>query len=99
MPVKQDLLEILCCPRTRIPLRVMTAEVIEKINNKISAGQVKYASGDNVKDPLEEALITVDNKWIYAVKDSIPVMLVEESIATEQLGEEILSQLPAPSPE
>ena len=97
MPVKQDLLEILCCPQTRTSLKVITAEVIEKINNKISAGQIKYANGNDVKNPLEEALITVDNNRIYAVKDSIPVMLVEESIVADQLGDDILAQIPAPT--
>ena len=99
MPVKKDLLEILCCPQTKVGLRVMTAEVIEKINSKISAGQVQNASGDIVKDPMEEALITIDNKRIYAVKDSIPIMLVDESIATDQFSEEILALLSAQTSE
>lgn len=99
MPVKEDLLEILCCPLTKAPLRVLPAEIVEKINDRIAAGQVELAGGAVVKDPLEEALITVDNQRVYAVMESIPVMLVDESILTEQLGEEILSQLPAPSSE
>ena len=98
MPVKEDLLEILCCPLTKVSLRAVPAEVIQKINDRISAGQVRYTGGAVVKDPLEEALITVDNERVYAVRDGIPVMLVDESILTEQLGDEIASQLPPPSP-
>jgi uncharacterized protein YbaR (Trm112 family) len=86
MPVKPDLLEILCCPLTKTPLKIVPAETIQKINERISAGQVKYESGAVAKEPLQEALITVDDKRIYAVRDSIPVMLVDESISTEQLS-------------
>ncbi len=96
MPVKDDLLEILCCPLTKKPLQVVDEETISRINERIAAGEVNYENGDPVKEPLEEALITVDHDRLYAVKDSIPVMLVEESIPTAQLGPEVLSNLPAP---
>jgi uncharacterized protein YbaR (Trm112 family) len=43
-------------------------------------------SGAQVRDPVQEGLITVDNKRMYTVRDNIPVMLVDESIVTEQFG-------------
>lgn len=95
MPIKSDLLEILCCPLTKTPLKVVDANTIAKINERIAAGKVKYESGDGVKDALEEALATVDNQRLYALKDSIPVMLVNESIPAGQLGEEIAAMLAA----
>jgi uncharacterized protein YbaR (Trm112 family) len=91
MPVKEDLLEILCCPLTKTPLKVAAPEALNRINERIAAGEVRYESGAVVKDPLEEALVTVDHQRIYAVKDSIPVMLIDESIPTAQLGAEIVS--------
>ncbi|MCW5977243.1 MAG: hypothetical protein KIT09_04160 [Bryobacteraceae bacterium] len=86
MPVKPDLLEILCCPLTKTPLKALDDDAIRDINERIGAGQVKYESGAVVKDPLQEGLITVDGQRIYAVRDGIPVMLVDESIPTGQLG-------------
>lgn len=97
MPIKEDLLEILCCPLSKKPLKVVSQEAIAGINERISAGGIQYESGAPVKEPLEEALVTVDNERLYAVKDSIPVMLVEESIPAAQLGEEILGKLSAAS--
>jgi uncharacterized protein YbaR (Trm112 family) len=95
MPVKEDLLEILCCPKSMTPLKVVGAEAIAMINERIQAGGVEYEDGSAVKEPLEEALATVDNERLYAVKDSIPVMLVDESIPAVQLGEEALAALSA----
>ena len=87
MPIKEDLLEILCCPETKEPLKLVAPETLAKINERIAAGKVQYENGETVTEALEEALITVDEQRIYAIKDSIPVMLVEESIPTAQLGD------------
>jgi uncharacterized protein YbaR (Trm112 family) len=93
MPVREDLLEILCCPLTKSPLKVVAAEALSRINERIAAGEVRYESGAPVKEALEEALVTVDGQRLYAVKDSIPVMLIDESIPTAQLGSEIQALL------
>ncbi|MCP5114330.1 MAG: hypothetical protein GY953_26160 [bacterium] len=95
MPVKDDLLEILCCPETKKPLRMVPDDLVAKINEKVTAGQVNFTSGSVVKEPFDEALVTVDAERIYAVRDGIPVMLVDECILAEQLGEQITSQLPS----
>ncbi len=95
MPVKEDLLEILCCPKTMAPLKVVDTAALEKINERIAAGGIVYESGAPVKEPLEEALVTVNNDRLYAVKDSIPVMLIDESIPTAQLGDEVIALLRA----
>lgn len=93
MPVKDDLLEILCCPLTKVSLKVVDADTVAMINDRIAAGEVQYESGAAVTDPLEEALATVDNQRLYAIKDSIPVMLVDESIPAAQLGETVQAKL------
>ncbi len=88
MPVRDDLLEILCCPETKQSLKIAPEELVLKINEKISAGQLTYSSGTQVKDTVDEALVTEDGQRIYAVRDSIPVMLVDECITADQLGDE-----------
>ncbi len=91
MPVREDLLEILCCPLTKAPLKMVPAEALARINERIAQGEVRYENGAVVKDRLEEALVTVDHQRIYAVRESIPVMLIDESIPTAQLGAEIVA--------
>ena len=90
MPVREDLLEILCCPLTKVSLKVLEEDAIARVNERIGAGEVQYENGTAVSEPIEEALVTLDLKRLYVVRDSIPVMLVEESIPAEQLGAGVL---------
>ncbi len=87
MAIDKELLDILCCPESKAELKILEKERIEAINNQIAAGKVKYKDGKEVDKPLQEALITVDEKTIYRVDDEIPIMLVEMAIPAEQLGD------------
>ncbi len=87
MPISQDLLEILCCPRTRVPVEMLSEELRDQLNEKIGQGAVKYYDDSAVDKPLQEGLVTEDGAVIYRIDDSIPVMLVEQGIPTEQLRE------------
>ncbi len=84
MPVSQELLDILCCPDTKVPVKPLTEEQVAKINERIAAGGVKRVDGEAVEEPLQEGLITEDGKTIYRIKDDIPIMLVEEGIPADQ---------------
>jgi uncharacterized protein YbaR (Trm112 family) len=79
------LLDILCCPVSKTPVRLLSKRELEALNAAIGAGQVDTVAGAAVKTPLGEALITTDRKVIYRVQDGIPVMLPEEGIGTLQL--------------
>ncbi len=80
MPVSDELLEILVCPETKQPVRLADDDVLSKVNSKIDAGTLRNRGGDAVSKRVEEALIREDGKVLYVVDDSIPVMLIEESI-------------------
>ncbi len=86
MPVDRKLLDILCCPVSKTPLQLLDTVRLEKLNAAISAGEVQYIDGALVESTLAEALITVDGKVIYTVRDSIPVMLEDQGIGTTQLN-------------
>jgi uncharacterized protein YbaR (Trm112 family) len=85
MPIDGKLLEILCCPVSKTPLTRLSAGRLKALNEAISAGQVQYVRGDQVDQPLREALITEDSKVIYPVVDEIPILLEEKGIGTTQL--------------
>ena len=87
MPISQQLLDILCCPETKVPVVMLPEDRLAKVNERISAGGVQRADGEAVEEPLQEGLITEDGKTIYRIKDDVPIMLVEEGIPTDQLGE------------
>ena len=85
MPISADLLEILCCPKSKVPVEMLPAERLDTLNRLIEAGGVKNVGGAAVDKPLQEGLITTDGKTIYRIDDDIPVMLIDEAIETRDL--------------
>ena len=79
------LLDILCCPVSKTPVRPLAHTELEALNRAIRANQVASVAGVAIVAPVAEGLITTDRKVIYRVEDGIPVMLPEEGIGTLQL--------------
>jgi uncharacterized protein YbaR (Trm112 family) len=78
--IDAELLKILCCPETHQGLRVAEPVLIEKLNQQIAAGGLKNRAGQPVKEKLDSGLVRADGKILYAVRQDIPVMLVDEAI-------------------
>ena len=81
------LLDILCCPTTRLPLRLLDAGELDALNRAIGKGGIEDAAGTPVGRPFAAGLITRDGRTIYRVEDDIPVMLADQSIATTALAD------------
>lgn len=81
------LLDILCCPISKTPVRPLGKHELEALNAAIAAGKVQSVAGAALNQRIDEALITTDSKVIYRIEDGIPVMLPEEGIATIQLND------------
>lgn len=79
------LLDILCCPVSKTPVRLLTRHQLDALNEAIAAGSVDTVAGVAVRERIAEALITTDRKLIYRIEDGIPVMLPEEGIGTLQM--------------
>jgi uncharacterized protein YbaR (Trm112 family) len=79
------LLDILCCPVTKTPVKPLTRAQLDVLNRAIDGGTVRTVSDAVVSTPLQAGLITTDGKVIYRIEDDIPVMLADESIGTTQL--------------
>ena len=82
--VDPELIEILVCPDTKLNVDLAPAETVEKINLAIKENQVLNIDGQSVKELLQDGLLREDDKIIYPVRDSIPVMLIGEGIPMEQ---------------
>ena len=85
MSIDGKLLEILCCPLSKVPLIRLERSRLDKLNHAITAGTVQNVRGDRVEQTLAEALITDDGRVIYPVIDDIPLLLEEKGIGTTQL--------------
>ena len=81
------LLDILCCPVSKTPVRLLGRAELDSLNGAITAGSVVTTTGSPVHGRVDEGLITIDRKLIYRVDDGIPVMLPEEGIGTTQLND------------
>ena len=81
----RKLLDILACPASRQPLAMLDAAGLNALNQAIATGNVRRVDEAVQSEPLREALLTRDRKIIYRIDDGIPVLLVEEGIATAQV--------------
>jgi len=79
------LLDILCCPVSKTPVRPLGKHELEALNAAIATGKVESVAGVALQQRVSEGLITTDSKVIYRIEDGIPVMLPEEGIGTIQL--------------
>lgn len=75
----KELLDILACPETKKSLTLADENLVERINQQIKAGEVVTKMKIKVEEPIEAALLREgDNAYAYPVRNSIPVLLVEE---------------------
>lgn len=78
------LLDILCCPVTKVPVRPLVRNELDALNKAIATGGVRTTASASVESALQGGVITSDGKLIYRVEEDIPVMLADEAIATTQ---------------
>jgi uncharacterized protein YbaR (Trm112 family) len=78
--VDKELLDILCCPETKQDLTLLDAAAVEKINKQIKAGTLKNRAGEIVRETIDAALLREDKKYLYAIREDIPIMLIDEAI-------------------
>ena len=81
--INKELLDILCCPETKQDIEHIEGEVIEKINAEIKSGTLKNRGDEIVKEPIDAGLLREDRKYIYPIREDIPIMLIDEGIPFE----------------
>jgi len=78
---------VLLCPKDRTPLTTVGKELLEKLNVAITNEDtvIKNLGGDAVEKPIAAGLVNQDGTLLYPIVDDIPVLLVDEAIALEQI--------------
>ena len=76
----KQLLEILACPENKEPVQLAENDLVEKINLAITAGKLKNRGGEIVEEAIDGGLVRKDGKFLYPIRDEIPIMLIEEAI-------------------
>jgi uncharacterized protein YbaR (Trm112 family) len=78
--VDQSLLDILVCPETKQPVRLASAELLERVNSAIASSRLLNRGGAPVSVRLEAGLVREDGAVLYPIRDDIPIMLIDEAI-------------------
>ena len=80
MPIDNELLEMLVCPESQQAVTVASAHILERLNSEIDAARLRNRGGDTVEKHIDEGLLREDGQVLYIIDDSIPVMLIDQSI-------------------
>ena len=86
MSIDPELLKILACPETKEPVSLAPEELVTKLNGLITEGGIKNRGGEEVTETMDAGLIREDGKFLYPIRDDIPVMLIDEAIEIPPLG-------------
>ncbi len=85
--IDEKLLNILACPETHEAVSLADEALVATVNRKIEGGQLRNRAGDRVTEPIDGGLVRADGRYLYAVREDIPVMLVEQAIPLAGLAE------------
>ena len=85
--IDKELLDIIVCPETKQDLVLAEPGLIEKINRLIEKGELRNRSKQTVTEKIDGGLIRKDDrKYLYPIRDDIPILLIDESISLEELS-------------
>jgi len=82
--INPQLLDILCCPSTKVPLRLLRADELEAVNRALAS------AGDHGAAPSgawTAGLITRDRRTLYRIDDDIPVLLADAALAVADIAQ------------
>ena len=87
MTFDTTLLDIVCCPVTRLPLQLLPATRAERVNALIDERRIRNRGGAVVEAGGQQWLMTRDGKLAYPIRDGIPVLLEDEAVELSQLAD------------
>ncbi len=79
--IDPEFLKLLRCPETRQTLNIAEPAVVRSLNDRIQAGKAQNRGGAKLEQACEAGLVREDGRYLYPIRDGIPVMLIAESVA------------------
>ncbi len=78
-----QLLDILCCPTSKVPLRLLRADELAAVNHALA-----QQAGDGGTPPpaWEAGLVTRDRRTLYRIDAGIPVLLADAALAVADIA-------------
>ena len=84
MAISKELLDILLCPDSKQSLTLAEPALLDTLNRRIRQGTLKNRAGTVVSDPIDGGLVREDRRYLYVIRDDIPVMLIDEAIPLQE---------------
>jgi uncharacterized protein YbaR (Trm112 family) len=84
MAISKELLDILLCPDSKQPLTLAEPALLETLNQRIRQGALKNRGGTVVSEPIDGGLVRQDRRYLYPIRDDIPIMLIDEAIPLQE---------------
>ena len=88
--IDQSLLEILVCPENKTPVHLAGDDLVAKMNAAIDGGTLQNRIGEKVDTKIDAGLVREDGAFLYAIRDDIPIMLVDEAESVDDAEHERL---------
>jgi uncharacterized protein YbaR (Trm112 family) len=85
--MRNQILAILRCPVDHSPLSEADAALVARLNAAIRAKRLRNQVGHVVEYSIEGGLIRARGDLLYPIVDQIPVLLHDEAIPLDQLGD------------
>ena len=87
--IDRELAEMLVCPKDRLPLKLADQPLLSRVNRAIAAGRLEEPGRPPGRGPLcTPRWFGSDDTLLYPIVDDIPVLLIEEAIALDQIEQE-----------
>ena len=81
--ISKDLLDILACPEDKTPVSLAGQALVDDLNKRIEAGEMKNRAGEMVENKMDGGLVREDGAYLYRIEDGIPIRLIDEAIALD----------------
>lgn len=79
-----ELLDLLRCPETHGRLLPVTRKWIDRLNSRIEAEELRDGSGELVSEPIEDGLVTDDERYLYPIRDGVPNLFMSDRIILKE---------------
>lgn len=87
---------MLRCPASGSALVLLEKHRLRLANRRVETGELRHVDGRLVDRPMEAALVTTDGTTVYPIRDGIPILLLDEAIPADQIGDAPVPDVAAP---
>ncbi|HEX4000709.1 MAG TPA: hypothetical protein VHX65_19325 [Pirellulales bacterium] len=84
--LSRDFLSMVRCPEDRSALTLADEPLVDEMNRAIADGRLKNRAGNTVRRSVDGGLVREDRSVVYPIVDQIPILLLDEGILLDQLG-------------